>query len=83
MFGSTMLPRLRPACKRPERAWGEATRSSKMRNFAAAARPFLLEVNVSERLPVGVADDEAGVGLLDGSGRRESAAVKLNAPAGR
>ena len=24
------------------------------------------------RLPVGVADDEAGVGLLDGQGRREA-----------
>jgi len=28
---------------------------------------------LSERLPVGVADDEAGVGLLDGPGRREAA----------
>ena len=32
---------------------------------------LLLEINVGERLPVGVADDEAGVGLLDGPGRRE------------
>ena len=28
---------------------------------------------VGERLPVGVADDEAGVGLVDGPGRREAA----------
>jgi hypothetical protein len=34
---------------------------------------LLLEVDVGERLPVGVADDEAGVGLLDGSGRRKEA----------
>ena len=33
---------------------------------------FILEIDVSER-PVGVADDEAGVGLLDGPGRREAA----------
>ena len=32
----------------------------------------LLEVDVGEHLPVGVADDEAGVGLLDGQGRREA-----------
>ena len=32
-----------------------------------------LEINVCERLTVGVADDEAGVGLLDGLGRREAA----------
>jgi hypothetical protein len=34
---------------------------------------LLLEIDVGERLPVGVADDEAGVGLLDGPGRREAA----------
>jgi hypothetical protein len=34
---------------------------------------LLLAIDVSERLPVGVADDEAGVGLLDGPGRREAA----------
>jgi hypothetical protein len=32
-----------------------------------------IEVNIGERLPVGVADDEAGVGLLGGPGRREAA----------
>jgi hypothetical protein len=44
--------------------------------------PFrlLLEIDVGERLPVGVADDEAGVGLLDGPGRRE-AALHLGFPA--
>ena len=31
------------------------------------------EVDVGERLPVVIADDEAGVGLLDGPGRREAA----------
>jgi hypothetical protein len=39
--------------------------------------PFVLEVDVGERLPVGDADDEAGVGLPDrpggaGSGGRAS-----------
>src|SRR4029077_2921287 len=38
----------------------------------ASAR-LLLEIDVGNRLPVGVADDEAGVGLLDGPGRREAA----------
>jgi hypothetical protein len=33
----------------------------------------ILEVDAGERLPAGVADDEAGVGLLGGPGRRESA----------
>jgi hypothetical protein len=31
---------------------------------------LLLEIDVGERLPVGVADDEARVGFLDGPGRR-------------
>ena len=39
-----------------------------MRRRATAG--LILEVDVSERLPVAVADDEAGVGLLDGPGRR-------------
>jgi hypothetical protein len=34
---------------------------------------LLLEVDVGERLPVGVADNEADVGLLDGPGRRKAA----------
>ena len=33
---------------------------------------LLLEIDVGERLPVAVADDEAGVGVLDGPRRRES-----------
>ena len=38
----------------------------------AARRPRLvLEIDVSERTPVGVADDEAGVGFLGGPGRRK------------
>jgi hypothetical protein len=37
-----------------------------------ATSPLILEVDVGECLPVGVADDEAGVGLLDGPGRREA-----------
>ena len=32
---------------------------------------LILEVHVGQRLPVGVAGDEAGVGLLGGPGRRE------------
>ena len=34
---------------------------------------FILAIDVGERLPISVADDEAGVGLLDGPGRREAA----------
>jgi hypothetical protein len=34
---------------------------------------LILEIDVGERLPVGVADNEAGVGLLDGSGARARA----------
>jgi hypothetical protein len=34
---------------------------------------LLLEIDVGQRLPVGVADDEAGGILLDGPGRREAA----------
>jgi hypothetical protein len=34
---------------------------------------LILEVDVGERLPVGVADDEADVDFLNGPGRRESA----------
>ena len=34
---------------------------------------LVLEIDVGERLPIGVADDEAGVGLLGGPGRREAA----------
>jgi hypothetical protein len=37
---------------------------------------LILEIDVGERLPVGVADNEAGVGLLDGLGRR----LTLKAP---
>jgi hypothetical protein len=40
----------------------------------AASRLFL-EIHVAERLPVGVTDDEAGVGLLGGPWRREAAAL--------
>jgi len=35
--------------------------------------PGPLGIDVGERLPAGVAHDEAGVGLLDGPGRREAA----------
>jgi hypothetical protein len=41
----------------------------------ASAR-LLLEIDVGERLPIAVADDEAGVGFLDGLGRR----LALKAP---
>jgi hypothetical protein len=36
---------------------------------------FILEIDVGERLPIGVTDDEAGVGLLGGPWRREAAAL--------
>jgi hypothetical protein len=38
-----------------------------------ATAGLVLEVDVGERLPVGIADDEAGVGFLSGPGRREAA----------
>ena len=38
-----------------------------------AASRLILEIDVGERLPIGIADDEAGVGLLGGPGRREAA----------
>jgi hypothetical protein len=42
--------------------------------LAAARRPrLILEIDVGECLPVGVADDEAGVGFFDGPARREAA----------
>ena len=45
--------------------------------LAARRRPRLvLEIDVGERLPVVIADDEAGVRLLDGLGRR----LALKAP---
>jgi hypothetical protein len=37
---------------------------------------FIFEIHVGQRLPVGVADDEAGVGLLGGPGRQ----LALKAP---
>jgi hypothetical protein len=44
------------------------------RHQSAARRPGLSsKYDVRERLPVGVADNEAGVGLLDGPGWREAA----------
>jgi hypothetical protein len=36
---------------------------------------FVLKIDLGERLPAVVADDEAGVGLFDGSGRREAADI--------
>ena len=53
--------------------------SSRVSSLAAARLPGLaLEVYVGERLPIGVADDQAppiqlGVGLVDGRRRREAA----------
>jgi hypothetical protein len=40
---------------------------------AAVPTPPILEVHVGERLPAGVAHDEAGLGLLDGPRRWEAA----------
>ena len=48
--------------------------SSFVSRLAAVRRPgSFLEIHVGERLPVLVADDEAGVGPLDGPRRREAA----------
>jgi hypothetical protein len=44
---------------------------------------LLLIVDVCERLTVGVADDEAGLGLLNGPGRREATHLLLFQPASR
>jgi len=48
-------------------------RASSLRERLRRRAPtgFVLEIEIAERLPVVVADDEAGV--LDGPGRREAA----------
>src|SRR5580704_5335197 len=43
-----------------------------VRTFGAQSR-LILEIDIRERLPVGVADDEAGLLLVDRPGRREAA----------
>jgi hypothetical protein len=51
--------------------------SSRVSSLAAARRArLLLEIDVGERLPGRIADDEAGVRRLDGLGRR----LTLKAP---
>jgi hypothetical protein len=45
---------------------------------ALAPAGVVLEVNIRERLAVVAANDEAGVVLLDGPGRREAAGQRLN-----
>jgi hypothetical protein len=55
--------------------------ASSIRNsqrLIVAPRPsrLVLEIDVGERLPIGVADDEAGVGLLDGPWRWEAAGLR-------
>jgi hypothetical protein len=51
--------------------------SSRVSRYAAERRPGCsFEVDVGERLPVGVADDEAGVGFLDGPGQRRGLTAK-------
>ncbi len=47
--------------------------SSRVSSLADASPRVLLVVDVGERLPVGVADDVAGLGFLGGPGRREAA----------
>ena len=44
-----------------------------------AASRFILEIDVGERLPVVVADDEAGVGLVDDYGLRPTSAAPVRA----
>jgi hypothetical protein len=57
--------------------------SSRVIWCAAERRPrLLLEIDVGERLPIGIADDEAspiqlGVGLVDGPGRREAGGERI------
>ena len=47
--------------------------SSRVSRCAAERRPGSSSKHVGERLPVGVADDEASVRFLDGPGQREAA----------
>jgi hypothetical protein len=51
-------------------------RRASPRVSSLVAERRIVEVDAGERLPVGVADDEAGVALLDGLGRR----LTLKAP---
>jgi hypothetical protein len=62
------------AISRAELDGGDAPRlvAGKQMRRRAPSR-LLLEVDVGERLPVVIADDVAGVGLLGGPGRREAA----------
>ena len=74
-----MDPRLPQPLRQLGDVGGDAPRlvaGEQLRRCAAAR--LLLEIDVGERLPVGVADDEAppmqlGVGLVDGPRRREAA----------
>ena len=43
------------------------------RNSLGSAARLPLEIDIGERLPVGVADIKAGFGFLNGPGRRETA----------
>jgi hypothetical protein len=54
-----------------------ASSSGSLAMFAAMrhASSRVIEVGVGQRLPLAVADDEAGVRLLDGLGRREAACL--------
>ena len=49
------------------RLW--AAGSTSVTNGPPSRLPLSSKVDAGERLPVGVADDEAGVGLLGGPGR--------------
>jgi len=52
--------------------------SSRVSRLAAARRPGFLEVEITERLTVGVMHDEAGiVRLIDGPRRRETGITVL------
>jgi hypothetical protein len=43
-----------------------------MKVAVGAPSGFPLEIDIGERLPVGVADIKAGFGFLNGPGRRET-----------
>ena len=57
-----------------------ASRSSGQLDGCAELRHggrLVFEIDMSQRLPAGVADDEAGVRFLDGPGRREAAGFAI------
>ena len=48
-----------------------------MKVAVGAPSGFPLEIDIGDRLPVGVADIKAGFGFLNGPGRRETAIIVI------